>query len=183
MPSPYCPVPAPPPPPPTQPTESKPDSKSFTAAELDEIAANLARVPGTSLYASDGIYALNKDDVARLVAVARKNASRLSDLISRVEIATEGDRGLDWELHCLNGIEGVGSYGAHPSYTASLEAAVALCERMLPGKAWMTWVSFPKTVDEFYGAAIDDGENSYSKTPALALCLALLRALQETEKS
>ena len=48
-------------------------------------------------------------------------------LASRVEVATGADSGLDSEIHhaILNGV-GVGSYGAQPAYTASLDAAMSL---------------------------------------------------------
>ena len=48
-------------------------------------------------------------------------------LAERVEAATGADNGIDSEIHhaVLNGV-GVGSYGAQPTYTASLDAAMSL---------------------------------------------------------
>jgi len=55
------------------------------------------------------------------------NRATLLALASRVEVATGADSGLDSEIHhaILNGV-GVGSYGAQPAYTASLDAAMSL---------------------------------------------------------
>ena len=55
------------------------------------------------------------------------NRATLLALASRVEVATGADSGLDSEIHhaVLNGV-GVGSYGAQPTYTASLDAAMSL---------------------------------------------------------
>ena len=68
-----------------------------------------------------------------------------------------------------------------PEYTKSLDAALALCERALPdwdidlGKVGGEWFA---TVLPQDGTDID-GEQAPS--PALALCLALLRALSQKE--
>lgn len=64
------------------------------------------------------------------------------------------------------------------SYTASLDAAVALCERLLPGWHWsvsdrgLARVSNPNA-NEFQ----DDRFDALGNAPALALCLAIVRAL------
>lgn len=58
-----------------------------------------------------------------------------TDIIRRLTEAAGPDRTLDWEVHVFHGLEGVGMYGAHPEYTASLDASIALCEMMLPGCA------------------------------------------------
>jgi hypothetical protein len=50
------------------------------------------------------------------------------ELAERCEKATGPDRALDWEIHCCNGLEGVGAYGPHPTYTASLDAALTLVD-------------------------------------------------------
>lgn len=104
----------------------------------------------------------------------------LTDLIARVEKASGPDRHLDWEVHCLNGMEGVGMYGPHPTFTASLDAVVALVERELPGWGWLV-----ATRDDDYSASVwapgyrfDPLGSGHGKTAALALLRAFLRAKQ-----
>lgn len=69
------------------------------------------------------------------------------------------------------------------SYTSSLDAAVALCEQVLPGWEW--------TIDRARSCTLEPpgydfrlGKGLISEdgaTPALALCTALVRALMETK--
>lgn len=79
------------------------------------------------------------------------------------------------------------------AYTASLDAAVALAERVLPGwqcviaGPWVYAQHYEKAGQKVWDAGIVDGDNSYQDlidddlsngaTPALALCLAIVRAL------
>jgi hypothetical protein len=58
--------------------------------------------------------------------------SKLRELLDRVESATGHDPRLD---HVINGLFPDCELGA-PYYTGSIDAAVALCERVLPGWAW-----------------------------------------------
>lgn len=67
-------------------------------------------------------------------------------------------------------------------YTASLDAAVGLVERVLPDARWEV-----STAEKCPGAIVSSyerrvGEGAYAATPAIALVLALLRALQEPSK-
>lgn len=109
----------------------------------------------------------------------------LSDLITRLEAAKGPDQAIDWELHVLRGLEGVGMYGAHPAYTTSLDAALALAARVLPKhhvnglvdrrhvlscSDWMATLSPLEPQDV--------GAHGFGPTPALAICIALCRALQ-----
>lgn len=50
----------------------------------------------------------------------------MTDLINRLERADGPDRELDWAIHIRNGLLGVGMYGDHPHYTASIDAALML---------------------------------------------------------
>lgn len=80
-----------------------------------------------------------------------------------------------------------------PEFTASLDAAVALCERVLPGRGLMigrgkTRPSEPLWGVELYaddlvkiGAPYRIIARAESETPALALCLAIVRALLAKE--
>ena len=55
----------------------------------------------------------------------------LAELLERVKAATGPNFALDWDIHLtVRGIWGAGMYGNHPAYTASLDAALALVERL-----------------------------------------------------
>jgi hypothetical protein len=71
-----------------------------------------------------------------------------------------------------------------PNYTASLDAALALAERVLPGVMW--WLSHQAVIDgvKYYHAEVSseteiEGQSGYAATPALALCAAILRVQSE----
>lgn len=70
-----------------------------------------------------------------------------------------------------------------PEYTKSLDAALALCERVLPA-GWcgnVDWgVRMPSATLKHVGL---DMYVAFAATPPLALCLALLRALSQKESS
>ncbi|MGE0231741.1 MAG: hypothetical protein AB7O39_03380 [Flavobacteriaceae bacterium] len=74
-----------------------------------------------------------------------------------------------------------------PTYTASLDAAVALVERLLPGHPWTVW-------SRAYGAVAHQPEGrtwsttndpliaeAWKRTPPIHLLIALFRALQAKE--
>lgn len=78
-----------------------------------------------------------------------------------------------------------------PAYTASLDAAVALCERVLPGWFWRAgrtslfpngWAyisrTHPSHCDREDEASCSDGR---AATPAIALLIAILTALEARE--
>lgn len=141
--------------------------------------------------------------------------SDLPHLLTRIESAEKADRELDFAVALASGLyqlqepeggreEGdttqyvryvhpiyktvwSGSIGACvPEITASVDAALALVERMLPGWAWRIeyWPGQSAKVDLWERGA--DGWHSYpmvslqhvrGKTPALAILAALLKAL------
>lgn len=62
-----------------------------------------------------------------------------------------------------------------PELTASLDAAVALCERVLPGYDWIVGhTNGGLTIH----AQVGQNEMVFGETPAIALLIALLRALE-----
>lgn len=75
-----------------------------------------------------------------------------------------------------------------PTYTESIDAALALVERVLPGVWWLVGKGRTRTVEPLYGVhlmregSLDDviGEGE-AETPSLAIILALLSALKETD--
>lgn len=133
--------------------------------------------------------------------------AELQALLDRVKAATGPDSLLDLELHwwfdCSHGahpasfrvVEGGPQVNRGmgetpdwrwwdernpPLYTSSIDDAVALVERKLPGWNW----SVDRQADEYLGTIYPSGENSesageqYGASAPLALLAALLTALQ-----
>ena len=101
------------------------------------------------------------------------NATReeLQALLERVEKATGPDRLLSRDL--------ARTFGMLGHYTASIDAALALVERVLPGWHWIRKSPLSMTVyqdpkDEKAWAVHFDGAGA---TPALSLLAAILKAL------
>jgi hypothetical protein len=129
--------------------------------------------------------------------------SALADLIARVEAATEGSSELNCKIALAlgtawtetldrPGFKGEYMRGDHGPVTRSLDAALALAERALPG--WFVTID-RYVMDDFAGpqslpvaaasarhrwrAWVKHGGSAgfgAAPTPALALCLAVLRA-------
>lgn len=128
----------------------------------------------------------------------------MTDLIARLE-KEGGSRELDAEIHlALDETGNMEWYVARdgeemivsgddihgrkpvnfPKYTTSLDAAIALCERVLPGWDWYRVASHDGTV--YMGVAPKQrahvpAAGTWSNHPemCIALCIALLRALEE----
>lgn len=112
--------------------------------------------------------------------------SDIAALIERLETATVGSRGFDYEIHCAIGwrdcdqggwIRGTDCTGqGWPDYTTSLDAALTLVP---DGKRWQAGWS-PRVLKNECGFAIieyRDGKTAeQAATPALALCIAALKA-------
>lgn len=81
---------------------------------------------------------------------------------------SNGDLGLIWDS---------------PEFTASVDAAIALAERVLPGCWYLLGKGKIRATEPLYGAQImfggDDvlGEGEHDFSPAIAICLAILRAI------
>lgn len=135
--------------------------------------------------------------------------SNLQALLERVEAASGPDRDLDWTMAqafdpdlagrvlityegskaaCIaNGLwpkrKGAcwrDALFSVPRYTASLDAAVGLVEKMLPGWTWGINGPDPELDGECVGSLWKSTANTIDgdgKTPALALIAALLKAL------
>ena len=124
----------------------------------------------------------------------------LTELLSRVETATGSDVRLDGDIAVALGVfrpvqarhERVFGNSWHvkltgsvmfmaPAYTASLDAALALVERVLPGAGWLCGVAQDHYMAEIFRTRYVSGvipRMGYAEapTPALALLAALLRA-------
>lgn len=135
----------------------------------------------------------------------------MTDLITKLEEAGEGSRALDALVYCAfndgwragsGNQEGAvirsGAMRMPESVTQSLDAALALASRVLPGwfpaveprffidgevvrwKATLIrplWGQYNPVTDEWF----DRIENRTASTPALALCAAILRASEEKQ--
>lgn len=122
--------------------------------------------------------------------------SKHAELIARLEAAEVGSRELDaliWDIedsrprHSLDGDfptykqdpDDSVAFDSPPSYTTSLDAAIALAERVLPLGSWrieregaIFWAKI------WWGREGKAGHKyAYAKTPAIALCVAILKAL------
>lgn len=130
----------------------------------------------------------------------------MTDLLQRLRLAESGSRELDAAILCAvlpetykampgdtKCVQKVSSDGSrsflhefssswtYPSPTASIDAALALVEEVLPGKGW----SLQTAGDFGHGATIDAdiGDDPFvqHKSPAIAICLALLSALNKEQ--
>lgn len=128
------------------------------------------------------------------------------ELLTRLRAATGPDRELDadieraffvgaeldaapWEYRGkgfwidLSEIDGFNTVDAR-KFTESIDAAVALAERALPGWKWL--VSSSDLINECEGLSYasvwlpeaDEGNPAKAPTPALALCIAIVEALE-----
>ena len=108
----------------------------------------------------------------------------MSDLIARLEAASEGSRALDWEIHVRNGLDGVGMHATHPAYTTSLDAALTLAAgHAVDVHAWPPTAS-TRPGEHYHAAAvvrvIKNGIvarviRADGHTAPLAICIAALR--------
>ena len=134
---------------------------------------------------------------------------QLTDLLERVEGATGADREIDalfvavlnnaqlrpyppsddfgpknrWQFWSLDGAHFLGNEGT-PKFkvepiTASLDAALALLARVLPGRVVRLSISERVSTAQLTSPLRDDRARHAGSTPALALLSAMLRAMLE----
>jgi hypothetical protein len=121
--------------------------------------------------------------------------SKLKELLERVEKATGPDRDIDFDLaELLDEFAFVPTFGMAgnwykrpvqyglttdvPAYTASIDAAVALVGKVLPGWSWV--VGRNDTDSEHMCIMGDSPQNEFESegsSPPLAILAAMLRAL------
>lgn len=116
-------------------------------------------------------------------------ALSVGDLLPLIEAARAPDRGLDkaiWHKLIFDPaleksddayLRLVGS--GYPAYTASLDAALALVSRALPGWDWDRTLDVMAVYDPRRPglSRAEAGKEAWAKTPALAIIAALLKAL------
>lgn len=120
----------------------------------------------------------------------------ITSLIEKLEGAETGSRELDWLIADATGhpsfawkIEGIWppfmersqSDKDVPTYTTSLDAALALAERVLPKLTRIEIKTYAQ--GEFHHCTIETDDDEFDvnncRTPALDLCAAILRAQSE----
>jgi hypothetical protein len=108
----------------------------------------------------------------------------MTDLIKRLEEAEEGCPFLDREIWVALEFYRRSSPPAAPEYTTSIDAALALAERVLPGCLWTagsnTYDGAPNGQAEVFLPVPSDFHDGCGEvtaaTPTLALCIAILKA-------
>jgi hypothetical protein len=113
-----------------------------------------------------------------------------AELLQRIEAASGPDRYLNADLLAhffvnINGVRTAFASDTVPDLTASIDAAIALVERMLPGIFWVIGQGKTNSVEKLFGCQllfgteeiIGSGESDHAP---LAILLALLKALQES---
>lgn len=105
----------------------------------------------------------------------------MSGLVERLEAAEVGSRSLDQAVWlATGGWEGV---DAPPSFTTSLDAALALADRVIAvrGPIDISIMGSAQVVILDAEPCRDAIADAYGNTPALALCIAICRALNLNE--
>ncbi len=109
----------------------------------------------------------------------------LPDLIAELEAADEGTKDLDATIHCvLKGAWYPYALTVAEPVTTSIDAAVVLCERLLPEWSWECRRSgFGNSQADVWNPLKSPGTgNSYrtdtGNTPAIALVIAALKAFE-----
>jgi hypothetical protein len=106
----------------------------------------------------------------------------MTDLIKRMEEAEAGSRELDialaMETTHVYGFDSEREIDAYPHPTTSIDDALALAERVLP-RLYMWNVEFddePTATPASAKVYAEQDGRGYAATPALALCIAVLKA-------
>jgi hypothetical protein len=104
--------------------------------------------------------------------------SVLSDLLARVEGAKGPNFALEEDIDRVVGHSGL---VIPPAYTASVDAALALVERVLPGWEFALQVERPADGPAIWRVEMGDPLRHWTSeaaTPALALLASMLRAIE-----
>ena len=111
----------------------------------------------------------------------------VSDLIERVTKATEGDRELDREIMVAVFGEGTRHALPLPTYSSSVDAALGLMERKLPGATWSRGIPYaheaPAQISLWRELRRNHHEHlavGHAPTVPLAIILATLHAIRSS---
>lgn len=109
-----------------------------------------------------------------------------AELIAKLEVADHGSYEIDGEIlnvAVLHGFDYKG--GPVPLFSDSIDAALALAERVLPGYWWLVRSDEGESDSFANMGLIGTNPNmgapcypAFAPTPALALCISILRALE-----
>lgn len=136
---------------------------------------------------------ISQDHLCGVAPAALTDQQRAADLLARVKAATGPDRRLDralWATFQGGDYPGVlcwDGLGVAP-FTASLDAALALVERVLPGVWYVLGKGKLRADEPLYGAKLlftadgTLGEGEHEHSQALALLAALLSALTTADR-
>ena len=122
----------------------------------------------------------------------------MTDLITRLSKLDAPDREVDGEIwrYLMSGEPRAVLHGPIPKLTASVDAAIALAERVLPGWGWEIASNtnhiknclnpeYGKPIGKHPHWAVVANQSSRKfvdgQTPAIALCIALLRAKEASK--
>jgi hypothetical protein len=106
-----------------------------------------------------------------------------ADILSRLRALSGADRAVDIEIVMAfgteneHGVRSCAGYLGIAMFTASVDAALALVERVLPGINW----EVTKTSACLYTDCPDCGHSGYHTHPAIAILIALFEALKAKE--
>ena len=134
--------------------------------------------------------------IARLEAATRGRRSLGRDILVALEVVREVEPSMFYGIgnedvwHYGDAAESEGCWQMLPDPTTSLDSALALAERVLPGWVWEIQIDAGGAVvqcdDEWWGegyvAPDVGGVYADAKTPALSLCIAILRALDAKQE-
>lgn len=101
-----------------------------------------------------------------------------TELIARLEALTGPDRKVDAEIGVILHIHPPGGGWLSHEYTGSIDAAVALCERVLPG--WR-YIICPIFAEVKHPEKMMLDRYGHGANPAIALLIATLKALDAKE--
>jgi hypothetical protein len=110
----------------------------------------------------------------------------LSELRERLENAEKPSRDLDVQIYRAIVLQN--NYAVDfKAFTKSLDAAIALVERALPGWEWDIGTYADCHRKGYFASLVEDGfeedgEQVFGATPALALCVALLKELESSNE-
>lgn len=124
------------------------------------------------------------------------DAAKLKDLITWMEAESGPSREMDFAIHALffPGVKSIITYDPdlphgfgkdplsqaldpRPAYTASIDAALALVERVQPGCDWGIDKTDEGDPEEWFDAVVGEGFSQHRTAP-LAILLALLRSIE-----
>lgn len=100
------------------------------------------------------------------------------NLIARLESANGADRGLDWDVRSTRYAGEKSPSGPPRRYTASIDAALTLVPLPVVAgdKGRLVELTWSESASIGATATVNHDHHGYGATPAIAICIAALRA-------